>query len=119
MTWSGRSGKAWASRCARGFLVVLTFLFVVRLVSLTVTVWSNPKTFAETGGEILAGIKILAGMLLPALSKAKLKAMAANCISNQKQLALGWCMYNDDNKDNVISFNTLASPNRSLVLRLP
>ncbi|MFM8360893.1 MAG: hypothetical protein ACKOET_20265, partial [Verrucomicrobiota bacterium] len=44
----------------------------------------------------------LAGMLLPALSKAKQKATGAACINNQKQLTLGWYMYADDNNDRIL-----------------
>ena len=38
-------------------------------------------------------------MLLPALAKAKGKALGANCLNNQKQLGLGFVMFADDNKD--------------------
>jgi prepilin-type N-terminal cleavage/methylation domain-containing protein len=53
---------------------------------------------------VIAIIAILAGMLLPALSRAKLKATGAFCINNQKQLALAWIMYSSDNNDLLVNF---------------
>jgi prepilin-type N-terminal cleavage/methylation domain-containing protein/prepilin-type processing-associated H-X9-DG protein len=47
---------------------------------------------------VIAIIAILAALLLPALTKAKVQAQGAKCMSNQKQLALAWKMYVDDNQ---------------------
>lgn len=51
---------------------------------------------------VIAIIAILAAMLLPALTKAKQKAQGAGCISNLKQLQLGWFLYSSDNSDQLV-----------------
>ena len=60
---------------------------------------------------VIAIIAILAGLLLPALAKAKAKGQGTYCLNNTKQLALCWFMYATDNDDSIISNGLSKDPN--------
>jgi prepilin-type N-terminal cleavage/methylation domain-containing protein len=58
---------------------------------------------------VIAIIAILAAMLLPALSKAKQKAIRITCTNNLKQMATAMFVYAEDFSDNLPAFTTGGS----------
>src|SRR5438067_755766 len=60
---------------------------------------------------VIAIIAILAGMLLPALGKAKQNAQGIACMNNHRQLTLAWLIHAHDNDDHFLySMPKLNSP---------
>jgi prepilin-type N-terminal cleavage/methylation domain-containing protein len=54
---------------------------------------------------VIAIIAILAAILLPVLSEARERAREAQCLSNKKQMGLGWVMYSNDQANGEVMPN--------------
>ncbi len=69
----------------------------------------------SVSAALLLLMPIMAAMLLPALTKARGKTAAINCMSNVRQLNLGMMMYASDNKDQFPSGTTWCDALRAYV----
>jgi prepilin-type N-terminal cleavage/methylation domain-containing protein/prepilin-type processing-associated H-X9-DG protein len=59
---------------------------------------------------VIAIIAVLASMILPALSRAKIKAQQVTDLNNLKQMTTAWIMYAGDNRDKLV-LNTTGGTN--------
>jgi prepilin-type processing-associated H-X9-DG protein len=59
---------------------------------------------------VIAIIAILAGLLLPALAKAKTKGQGILCMSNNRQLMMAWRLYAEDSGDRIVGATSWTPP---------
>jgi type II secretory pathway pseudopilin PulG len=60
---------------------------------------------------VMFTVAALAAMLLPVLSKAKIKAQRTSCRSNLHQLSLAWVLYHGDNNGRLVESYPVDNPN--------
>ncbi|MCZ7640651.1 MAG: type II secretion system GspH family protein [Verrucomicrobia bacterium] len=75
----GRSGRCFRCRSHRSGFTLIELLVVIAIIA------------------------VLASMLLPALARAKEKARSIKCMSNIRQMTLGYLLYADDQRDAVVT----------------
>src|SRR5690606_30190470 len=71
---------------------------------------SHARTFQRRGFTliellvVIAIISILSAILFPVFARARENARRASCISNMKQIGLGWNMYIQDYDENMVTY---------------